>query len=404
MEAIFIKDLFFNFVNVYGGAAIFICLILEYIGLPIPGESLMMLLGFTRAGKFEILTSIILAALGTFTGSMIAYTIGYLFGEKVVLKVGKPFHITKDSLDKTSEILKRHDAVYIILCRFIPGARHIVPYLSGISRVGVLKNSFYNLLSGAVWCTTFICLGSFAGRKWQLIGKFVSTYTIMALLLIIFIYVVFKYFNRHKVQILTLSVCAAVLTGLITELAKNELSPLDNTVYGYISKFISGNLTSIMKFISNLGSIYFLSALAVIFITVFFIRRKHRFYGIMIIINLISVLLLNIIFKNIIQRPRPDINQLISVAGYSFPSGHSMISIVFYGYIVYLCSVCIKKPYKQILSVFLILLILAIGISRIYLGVHYASDVIGGFLSGLSWLIIFSTLTNVLRLKLKRKI
>lgn len=399
--AVLIKELFFNFVNSYGGAAIFICLMLEYVGLPVPGESLMMLLGFTRAGKFDIAASIVLAALGTFTGSMFAYAVGYLFGEKVVLKIGKPFHITKQSLVKANKALEKHEAAYIILCRFIPGARHIVPYLSGISHVEAVKNSLYNLLSGFIWCAAFICLGSFAGKKWHYIGKFVGTYTILALILIIFIYIVFKYFNRHKIQIITLAVSLVAFTAIIMGLVKNELSPLDNTVYDFISQFINSGLTVVMKFISIFGSFYFLLALAAVLTAIFIIKKKNRFNGAMIIVNLLSVSILCIIFKNIFARPRPNINQLIIARGFSFPSAHSMLSAGFYGYLVYLCSAFPKKPYSRIASVFLILLILAVGISRIYLGVHYTSDVIGGYMSGLSWLVIFITVSKHFGQKLK---
>lgn len=377
---------------------------LEYVGLPVPGESLMMLLGFTRTGKFDTTVSITLAALGTFTGSMFAYTVGYLFGEKVVLKIGKPFHITKQSLLKANAALEKHKAAYIILCRFIPGARHVVPYLSGISRVDAVKNALYNLLSGAIWCASFICLGRFAGSKWHYIGKFVGSYTILALVLIIFIYIVFKYFNRHKVSIITLAVSLIVLTGIIMGLVKNELSPLDNTVYSFISQFINPGLTKAMKFISNFGTFYFLLAAAAVIAAVLLIKRKSRFHAAMTTVNLISVSILCLIFKNIFERARPDINQLVAVHGYSFPSAHSMLSAAFYGYLVYLCAVFLKKPYRQAASAFLILLTLAVGISRIYLGVHYTSDVIGGYMSGLSWLVIFITVSKYFGQKFKNKI
>ena len=101
-------------------------------------------------------------------------------------------------------------------------------------------------------------------------------------------------------------------------------------------------------------------------------------------------MLLNQALKFIIQRPRPTEFRIINESGYSFPSGHSMVSAAFYGFLIYLIYKNVKNKYlKWSLITLLSLVILTIGISRIYLGVHYTSDVIAGFLISISYLIIF---------------
>lgn len=352
----------------------------------------MLLLGFSNAGIRETAFSVILATIGTFTGSIAAYAIGYRYGEPFILRFGKPFHITKEKLYKMDEMLKKHEIFYIIACRFIPGARHVVPYLSGISKVNVYKNMLYNLISAVIWCFSFIYLGSIAGSKWTLIGKFVGTYTLVALILIVFIFVVFKYFNKFKIPVLALSATLTAFILFTSELMENELSPLDSRVYGYLSKLITEDMTDLMKIISNMGSVITLVVATVLLLLWLWKKRKYRFYAIMAVVNLIIVSLLNILFKSIFHRVRPDILRLVQASGYSFPSGHSMISAAFYGYLIYLCVLFVKKPWKQLLSCVLLALVFMIGVSRIYLGVHYASDVIGGFLAGFSWLIMFITL------------
>lgn len=94
-----IKGLVFSLLQSYGAVVAFVDLLLEYIGLPLPGESMLLMLGFTIAGK-SLVFPIILSTAGSFAGSMAAYFLGLRFGEKVLLKIGKPLHITKEKLEK----------------------------------------------------------------------------------------------------------------------------------------------------------------------------------------------------------------------------------------------------------------------------------------------------------------
>jgi undecaprenyl-diphosphatase len=94
------------------------------------------------------------------------------------------------------------------------------------------------------------------------------------------------------------------------------------------------------------------------------------------------------ILKNLFGRQRPDIPLLREAAGLSFPSGHAFMSVTFYGLMIYIVWETIKRPWLKItLAVLLVLLIHIIGFSRIYLRVHYASDVIAGFATGFLWLV-----------------
>ena len=116
---------------------------------------------------------------------------------------------------------------------------------------------------------------------------------------------------------------------------------------------------------------------------------KNKKQTLFIAINLISSAAINTGLKMIFRRQRP-LDMLINETGYSYPSGHSFVSIVFYGFIIYLIiNSKIEKKKKYIITGLLSLLILTIGTSRIYLGVHYPSDVLGGFAGGLLYLLIF---------------
>lgn len=193
----------------------------------------------------------------------------------------------------------------------------------------------------------------------------------------------------HKKSVGTLAGCAMGFVLIALELKRNQLNLLDAVFYSGLSHLISSNLTEIMKIITSFGSTYIMCGMTAVLIVLLGIKLKKWFYGISVVLNLIVVSSLNLVLKSIFLRSRPDILQLVYASGYSFPSGHAMVSIAFYGFLIYLCSCFLKSPWHQVLAVLLIALILLIGISRIYLGIHYASDVMGGFLAGLTWLMIF---------------
>lgn len=150
----------------------------------------------------------------------------------------------------------------------------------------------------------------------------------------------------------------------------------DNRVYSFLKSFECGILDNYFIFITKFGN-PLLAVLLVAFFVVF-IRNKH---SLMILIVSICSFVTNTFFKYLFQRERPSVIKMIVQGGYSYPSGHAMISVSIYGYLLYVVLRRVRDKYLRILfSSLLILLILSIGISRIYLGVHYASDIIGGFL------------------------
>lgn len=391
------KDFILTLLKQYGYPILFGGLAAEYLGMPfIPGEAMMSYFGFLglSGAGLNIFYSIIFAAAGTFTGSIIAWFIGYRFGEKVVLKIGKPMHITKESLKKAELSFNKHRAALIIFSKFVPGFRHLVPYLSGISGVRAGTYTWLNLFSSLLWCTSFIGLGSVQGDKWRSVVNLAKAYSLVIILLFIFILVVIRYFKEHKIIIFSIAFPFLLFIKLCEDVIKQELTVFDDSVYNFIARFINPDLTYIMKFFTYCGSWPVLvSTTAIIFIALHK-NRKRLYYGWLIVINLAASTMLNEMFKIVFHRQRPDILRLIDITGYSFPSGHSMISLCYYGLIAYILYKTLKTRWKYLIVFLLAVLIVSIGISRIYLGVHYASDVIGGFSAGLAWLAVFITFSN----------
>ena len=194
-------------------------------------------------------------------------------------------------------------------------------------------------------------------------------------------------FIRKNLKWFIVFICLILVIGILEDVLEDEILKLD--IYGYdlVSKFlISDFVTPIAKNITHLGGAIFLITLSLILLLII----KNKKIGILIWLNLGISVLLNQALKFIIQRPRPTEFRIINESGYSFPSGHSMVSAAFYGFLIYLIYKNVKNKYlKWSLITLLNLVILTIGISRIYLGVHYTSDVIAGFLISISYLIIF---------------
>lgn len=196
-----------------------------------------------------------------------------------------------------------------------------------------------------------------------------------------------KNFLKKNYKLIIIFICLILILEIMEDLFEEEIMMKDVIGYQLVSTLISEKTLPIAKFITNFGGVIWL----LIFSTILFIFIKNKKIGICIYANLFLSGALNQILKRIVQRPRPTEFRLIDESGYSFPSGHSMVSTAFYGLLIYIIYKKVKNPYLKIsLIILLSLLIFCIGISRIYLGVHYTSDVLAGFLISISYLIVFT--------------
>jgi hypothetical protein len=201
-----------------------------------------------------------------------------------------------------------------------------------------------------------------------------------------------KDFIIKNLKWIILFICLIGFLALAEDVFNKEIMKGDIIGYKVVSTFlISDFATPIAKFITNFGGAIFLIILTILLIVVL----KNKKVGLSICINLVVVTILNQLLKRLLQRPRPTEFRIIEENGYSFPSGHSMVSMAFYGYLIYLIYRFVKNKYLKWISIVLLsLLICLIGISRIYLGVHYTSDVLGGFLISISYLVIYISVFN----------
>lgn len=208
------------------------------------------------------------------------------------------------------------------------------------------------------------------------------------------IVIIMKKDNKKNLIVILLAGAIFILTAILV--MSNKLDSLDKFVYNILPK--NDVITCIMKIITSFGEFYTFGIISILFLMI----AKDKINSLCIPLNLGIISGLNYILKVIIRRPRPIGYRLIEETGFSFPSGHSATSLAFYGYIIYLIyKYCKSRKLKVISITLLSTLILMIGISRIYLGVHYASDVIGAFLYSTSYLLIYVIVTEKIKKNFK---
>ncbi len=176
-------------------------------------------------------------------------------------------------------------------------------------------------------------------------------------------------------------------------LVKGKLSRIDNIVYNKIK--LNNKKTIFFKYFTNLASTKYFIIICLLLII--FLKNK---LALLISIAMIIDAIIVFIAKHIIKRERPNINRIVEEKGYSYPSGHTFSATCFYGLVMFLINISsITLGYQILITIPLISIILLIGFSRIYLGVHYFSDCIGGLLLSSSYIILYVYLVyDVLKL------
>lgn len=219
--------------------------------------------------------------------------------------------------------------------------------------------------------------------------------------------VLVKQFHQYNVTlpyVITVAIALiVVVVGInvfieLTDTLKSEaLANYDYQITNYVISYRTPWLTNYLTFMTHLGDAkgYLIVFTLVALISYFgFKRWKHT---VQIIVVLTLALLSNLALKRVIDRARPDIEHLVVAESLSYPSGHAMVAMAFYGFVIFLIyKFKLHIALKIAIICLLTLLILSIGISRIYLGVHFPSDIVGGFIAGFIWVVFCVVIFDVI--------
>ncbi|MBS3165838.1 bifunctional DedA family/phosphatase PAP2 family protein [Candidatus Woesearchaeota archaeon] len=364
-------------------------------GLFIPGQTIAALGGFfARMGILHLTKVVAIIYVGAITGDLIGYSLGRRYGHNFITKYGKYFFFKEEYFEKTKKLMNDHTIKALILGRFNSLTRAFAPFIAGSSQIGFLKFMICNLIGGFLWTVCFVSIGWIFGESYRFAEKYMGRIIIIAFIISILIIYGYKWINKRKhifakyqpytlvLNIASLYVFAKMAEDLI---GKEMVTNWDVIVSSKVNLLWNPVLNQIVIFITDLGSTFSIASLSLILLGVL-IYKKRWYHSVLFVAGMFGGLLLELLTKSIFHRTRP-LNGLIAETGYSFPSAHAMISLIYFSLLLYVFKDDIKNIYlKSIFALGCIMMFLLIGFSRIYLNVHWFSDVIAGFALGLFWI------------------
>ncbi|WP_299818908.1 phosphatase PAP2 family protein [uncultured Pontibacter sp.] len=197
-------------------------------------------------------------------------------------------------------------------------------------------------------------------------------------------------------------ICIIVFLYLSSAILAGGTLGVDEAAFNFAKDISSPAFSSFIQFITFFASRHFLTPAALLLVAYFLFIRKHRWYSLKVPVVALGSITLNVVLKYFFDRPRPMM-PLVEASGLSFPSGHSMVAASFYGLLIYLVWHNVKSiAWRNSIIALLVVFVFFIGFSRVYLRVHYATDVMAGFAAGFLWVVIgISTLRRIERISKK---
>jgi undecaprenyl-diphosphatase len=408
-------------------------------------------------GYFDLGDLIWFAVIGAIIGDNINYFIGKKYGLKI-FKNGfwfiKPTHFKKGE-----EFFERHGSKSVFIGRFIPSIKEVIPLIAGTFGMKRLPFMVWNIFGAIGWSLIWVLPGYFFAQSLD-VAKIWLTRTGFFLTVFLVIFVIFyvlkiilvkkgkeffaflssvwksikkaiienqevqKITLRHKrffvflqkrldknnfyglpLTLLSFALfyVLALFGGIIEDIINSDIIiSADIRVANLLTIFRNTELTTFFFWITLLGKSKIILLFTIATISTLWLWKK-RSYIIPLLISVAGSAVFTFIGKIVFHRPRPDV-AIYHESSFSFPSGHATIAIAFYGFLAYLL-IRNSKKWKYKINIFFasLVTILLIGFSRLYLGVHYVSDVWGGYLAGAIWLIIAISLSEYLLSRKQKK-
>lgn len=421
--------------NQYGYIVLLTSLMLELIAFPLPGEVLMSYCGYlVFEGKLNWVLSILIASTGAILGITISYFVGKTLGIRFFKRYGRYMHLGPEKLDKTSVWFGQYGNKLLVIAYFIPGVRHITGYFSGITEISFSRFAVNAYIGAFIWTGTFISLGKVLGPNWEkfhtgikrylVIGSIILGVTIViaylyrnyrsqiigyAIEILNYTTKVFHSLGRIKIVVASIAVMflgfSFLVIGLIQDFLANEFKDFD-TIAALLVKLIFGEeWNRAMKIFSLASSPIVIILLSLLIFLWILAKGKNKFLEVkFLIIVVLGGEAIEETLRRIFHRVGPKGGSIMGKINYTFPSEHTFIAIVIYGFAVYMITRRIKSVWvKQFIAAAALIICFFVGISSIVLQIQYPSDVVAGYVFGGVWLTFNIVLLEVFRILPKIK-
>ena len=436
-----------HLVGTYGYLFLFLLVGIESFGVPLPGETaLVTAAAYAALGRLNIAFVIAAAAAGAIVGDNAGYWVGREGGVALVRRYGRHVGLDEGKLERAHAFFERHGAKTVFIGRFVALLRSWAAALAGVGCMPYGTFMLYNALGGIVWAALFGALGYAFGRNMPRLEHYVGQVSLALVLLAalgVLVFLVMRWFQANRDRLgasvterwrrvaasqrfarvrashprlwtwvgarfergeylglhltvgMALSLAALWLFGAVTEdvVHHDPLTLVDLRLATWFRVHAVPAGDRIASVSSDIGSPVAMGVLAVV-VAVVLVRRRWWIVLAGWSAAFAGGGVLDWVLKRIVQRPRPaGAAAFLHGVSFSFPSGHALGSLIGYGMLAYLLIAfwMPARRHKGAAGVVAILLILLIGLSRLYLGVHYLSDVLGGYAAGLVWLAVCVT-------------
>lgn len=413
-----------------------------FLGLLVPGESLVLVAGFLAAQQaLDLDALIVVVAVGATIGDSIGYELGRRLGAPWAVRYGRYVGVHQRHLDRAHAFFERHGGKAVFLGRFVGFARALVPFLAGSSRMPYRRFLPYNVLGALLWSVSFLLLGYLLGASWQVAEKWVGRASAIlagALIFVLVLMWLWRWLVRHEATVrdrwarmlahprvaalrarfapqiafvqarfspqgylgLHLTIGALVVIGaswLFGGIAEDVFTgdPLvivDQRVADWLHLHATPRLTGFMTVVSDLhGSVAI--AVYVVAFALFLAIKRYGYWLLALLLAVPGGMLLNVLVKHAFQRARPSFaDEMLALSSFSFPSGHVLSATVLYGVLAAFVVSCTQAwRWRVFLVLVALFVVVLVAFSRLYLGAHYLSDVLGAWAAGIAWLALCLT-------------
>jgi membrane protein DedA with SNARE-associated domain/membrane-associated phospholipid phosphatase len=415
-----------------------------FLGFVFPGE-IAVLLGGVLAfnGRIALPAVIVAAVAGAIVGDTIGYFVGRRWGHQILRGVGRrvPFlrHRIDEHLESAQAYVRRRGGAAVFFGRFTAALRVMVPGLAGMAEIPYGQFAFYNAAGGLLWGTGFVLLGYFAGAAWRRVAADASKVGLALLILVLVGLVVGRVLRNLRehgerlpdrlarvtpvawargrfpgrsawlarridtrspwgfglsVVVLAGVACAWIFIALTQDVFANEEAILTDPGFTrFVVDHRVGWATALMKGVTWLGSNAVMIPLVVVVGGYFLFRDRDWRPAAYMTTALVGANLIYRVVKSWVERPRPPASlHLIGVSGFSFPSGHATVAVACWGLVALLLGAGRPMRAKLMVGTAAVGIVALVGLSRIYLGVHWWTDVVAGFALGGLWLCLLGLL------------